>query len=424
MKTTFNALAVAVAMLTAGASAQSPALAKRVDLLPPASGDLLATRLVSAGANVMAEADISREAVSFTQALDGRQALVPAAPYVARSREYFREVSADELRAGVALTLTAPQALVRVHAAARELVAGRGAELEIDPQRLVLRAGKSEYGAGTGMALLVDADQLAAAGAPFVEGTTAFRIKRELGAGRIEIAAPDLRGDARYVVQVFEPQSEVVLSLSTSRGEYLHGDLLEVVSSLGSATTKRADVAATRVQAFVTSPGGRLFPLAVSVAKDGRLRGQLALDALAGPGAGLWELHLRVEGSVNGQAVARDARTAFACSAPSARLARETRVTQGPDGLRVTFGVELTSAGRYSLRGVLYGTDAAGTLRPLAMSDSARWFDNAGELTLSFDARLLAASGLVAPFELRDLRLYDQGRMGLLQRQTRALSLP
>lgn len=424
MKTAFTALTLTFVTLAGAASAQAPALDRRVALLPPAAGDLLAARLVPAGANLVSASDISREPVSFTQALHASQTLVASAPYVAESREYFREVSADELRAGVVLTLTQPHALVRVHAAARELVAGRGAELALDPQRLVLRAGQIEYGAGTGMALLVDADQLAAAGAPFVEGTSAFRIKPELGAGRIELAAPDLRADARYVVQVFEPQSDVVLRLSTPRGEYLHGDTLVIDARLGGVNGVRAEVAASRVQAFVTSPAGRVFPIAVSLDKDGRLRGQLALDALGASGPGLWELHARIDGSVNGRAVVRDARTAFACSVPSARLARAARVTQGLDGLRVTFDVEVASAGRYEVRGILYGTDAAGRLRPLASGDSARWLDGAGVLALGFEAGLLKSSGLVAPFELRDVRLYDQGRMGLLHRQARALLLP
>jgi hypothetical protein len=422
MKNAFTALLLSAALGADSASAQAPALGRSVALLPPASGDLHAARLVSAGANLVAESDVSREPVSFTQALDARQALVAASPYVAESREFFREVSADELRAGVALPLTQPHALVRVHAAARELAAGRGAELALDPQRLVLRVGKTEYGAGTGMALLVDAEQLAAAGAPFVEGTTAFRIKPELGAGRIEVVAPDLTSDARHVVQVFEPQSDLALRLSTARGAYLHGDTLELEARLVAAGT-RAEVAATRVQAFVTSPAGRVFPLPVVLGKDGRLSGRLTLDALVAPGPGLWELHVRFEGSVNGRALARDARTAFACSVPSARLAREVRIVQG-DGLQATFGVELASAGRYEVRGILYGTDATGVLRPLAAGYSARWFEGSGALTLAFDAALLKASGLVAPFELRDVRLYDQGRMGLLQRQERALLLP
>ena len=44
-----------------------------------------------------------------------------------------------------------------------------------------------------------------------------------------------------------------------------------------------------------------------------------------------------------------------------------------------------------------------------------------GALELAFDRELVAASGLRAPFEVRDLRLIDQGNMGLLHRQARGL---
>ena len=40
---------------------------------------------------------------------------------------------------------------------------------------------------------------------------------------------------------------------------------------------------------------------------------------------------------------------------------------------------------------------------------------------LRYDASLLGAA--TGPFELRDLNLLDQGRMGVLQRQQRALSI-
>ena len=42
-------------------------------------------------------------------------------------------------------------------------------------------------------------------------------------------------------------------------------------------------------------------------------------------------------------------------------------------------------------------------------------------LDLVFDEELLSASGTSAPFELRDLQLIDQTRMGMLHRQARAV---
>lgn len=390
-----------------------------VALLPAQPGDLVARRLIASEAPSL-RSDVPRESVGFTQALRADQSLAASsAPITARSREYFVEIGADVLRAGAPIFTTRPNALVRVHAAVAELRSGRGRELSLDPARLVLRRGQTEYGAGSGMSLLASAEQLAAAGAPFVEGTTAFRIKPELGAGRFEVAAPDVRDDGRYVIQVFEPQSDAVLALRAGQADYLHGETLRVEAAL-----EGRGVAVERAQAFVSSPGGRTWPLTFD--RDGAtLRGGLTLDALAAPGAGLWEVHVRVEGSEGASHVVRTARVAFACSLPTAGLAGAASVTHDGDGLRVSIGVDVATSGRYEARGVLYGADTSRQMRPLALGDVAGWLEaGRGALTLAFDAGLIEKSGLAAPFELRDLRLLDQGRMGVLHRHARALALP
>lgn len=389
-------------------------------LSAPGAADLVTRGLVRLEAAAAALPDVPREPVTFSQALRADQ-LLDAVPtgFTARSREAFFEVDAATLRAGATIFTTRPNALVRLHAAAAELRRGRGRELSLDPRRLLVRKDGVEHGAGRGMSLLVDAEQLAVADAPFVEGTTAFRLSPELGAGRFELAAPDVRDDGRYVIQVFEPQSDVVLTLTSERADYLHGDRLRV-----DATLEGRAALVERAQGFVVSPGGRVFPLGLESA-GARLSGALVLDALAAPGAGLWEVHLRVEGSVAGARVVRTARTAFACSLPTARLLGGVTSERDAAGLLVGLAVEVGSAGRYDVRGVLYGTDAGGASRPLALAQSAAWLEpGRGVLSLRFDAALIEKSGLAAPFELRDLRLMDQGRMSLLHRQERALTLP
>ncbi len=412
-----RSFALLVALASVAGAAPRPVETR---LLPMGAADLAARQLVALDAATAALPGVAREAVSFTQALRAGQALEAApAPFTTRSREAFVEVSAATLRAGAAIFTTRENALVRLHAAASELRRGRGAELSLDPQRLIVRRDGVDYGAGRGMSLLVDAEQLATADAPFAEGTTAFRLLPELGAGRFELLAPDVRDDGRYVIHVFEPQSDVVLALGTGRADHLHGETLRVEAVLEGRGTL-----VERAQAFVASPGGRTFALPLE--RDGaRLRGSLVLDALAAPGAGLWEVHLRVEGRASDLHVVRTARTAFACSLPSARLSGDATVTRGDAGWQIALGVEAGAAGRYDVRGVLYGTDAAGQSRPLALSQSAAWLEaGRGALALGFDAGLVEKSGLVAPFELRDLRLMDQGRMGLLHRQQHALTLP
>lgn len=61
-----------------------------------------------------------------------------------------------------------------------------------------------------------------------------------------------------------------------------------------------------------------------------------------------------------------------------------------------------------------------GAMAPVAVAHSAAWLEpGAGNIELAHDAALLA--GVRGPYELRDLSLLDQSRVGLLHRQQRGL---
>ena len=90
----------------------------------------------------------------------------------------------------------------------------------------------------------------------------------------------------------------------------------------------------------------------------------------------------------------------------------------------LSLGVEAVAASRYEVRGVLFGSGANGELLPAAVGHAAAWLEPGhGTVELRFDQALVDDSGLRAPFEIRDLRLIDQGTMGLLHRQARGLVL-
>ncbi len=279
---------------------------------------------------------------------------------------------------------------------------------------LIDAAGKS-WGAGTGMDLIVGPEQLKTAGTPFAEGTSAFRIREDLGAGVFELRAEGLAASSdRYVVHVFDRANEVSLELTTGASDYLHGQTLTVEAAL----TGGADVRG--IEGFVSSPAGRAWPLTFHPAGKDRYRASLTLDAVEMPAPGLWEVHASAKGRASGHAVLRAGRTAFGCAVPSARFTG----TAGVDGLAVDLGVDVASAGRYEARGVLWATAADGSLQPAGIAHSAAWFEaGTGALELAFDREVLEGRQLGAPFELRDLRLVDQVSMGLLHRQERALTV-
>lgn len=104
---------------------------------------------------------------------------------------------------------------------------------------------------------------------------------------------------------------------------------------------------------------------------------------------------------------------------PQARLDGNVNLLDRADQLVARFGVEVGAAGRYEVRALLYGM-VGGAMAPVAVAHSAAWLEpGAGTIELAYDAALLA--GVRGPYELRDLSLLDQSRVGLLHRQQRGL---
>ncbi len=409
-----NKILITILIVALAATATSHAQ----QLLPAGSSDLTAGTLTAAPP--VKGMSVPTEAVSLSWPLAEGTALTAAEPFVSHSREYFVDLTAGDLAQGVPIYTTAPGALVRFNPAAGE-EAELAAKVAIEPAALVLVDGSGKsWSAGSGMELMAGADQLKAAGAPFAPGTSAFRIREDLGAGTFELRAEGLGTSSdRYVMHVFDRASSVSLSLTTGTADYLHGQTLTVEANLsdGSRTLR-----ARTVEGFVSSPAGRAWPLSFRRAGSGVYRASLTLDALEAPAPGLWQVHASAAGRVAGQAVLRAGRTAFACALPSARFSGGVEVAS--DGLGFRLGVDTASAGRYEVRGVLYASAADGSLRPAGVAHSAAWLEaGSGVLELTFDREVLAGEALGAPFELRDLRLVDQVRMGLLHRQERALTV-
>jgi Domain of unknown function (DUF4785) len=422
------ALTALTTLVFAGAASAAAAGNRAVTLLAPESGDLvpraLATNLPPA------RPDVPREPVSFSWPVAADQALeARPAPPVQRSKEFWLQASAAELRQGVALPTTAPGALVRVNPAPGA-GAAQASDHALDPARfeLVDERGRVHAG-GAGLEQSVTAEQLAAAGSPFPEGTAAFRLRADLGAGRFLLRAPELAASSgRYVIHVLDRASDLELALGSGRTAYLAGDVLTIETELlqgGRRLPVQAlQQALQEVTGYLVAPNGEARPVRFQRTLTGAWRASASLTGAAAPGA-LWEVEVTARGEQAGRTVLRGVRTAFAVAAPTARFTG--LVTASGEGVRpaVTLEVEAAAAGRYEARGVLFATDAKGELRPAAVAHAAAWLEpGRGRIDLAFDPATLAEAGLGAPFEVRDLQLLDQGRMGLLHRQARGLVLP
>jgi hypothetical protein len=351
---------------------------------------------------------LDRTPVRVAHALDAAQTLETAKPYLAQSREFWSEVGESELRSGVKINTTAPGALIR-------LSPQGGAAAALDPAGVLIRGNGASLRADDASAAVADANALRSAGMDVTAGTLAMRLSPALGQGELEIAATHAQG--RYVVHVFDANSAVVLAFGADRDTVL----------VGSPITFRAISEGRNLQhasGLVTAPDGYSANLKFMRNADGSFSARFTPNAAHAVGPQLWEAHVFTS-TVDGKlSVLRDAKTAFAVSAPTARFAGAANARADTAGVHATFGIEAGAASRFQISGVLYGTAAGGALQPIALAQSAAWLvAGSGTIDLNFDADLVAASGLHPPFEVRDLRLVDQATMSLIEHRERALGI-
>lgn len=358
----------------------------------------------------------STEPVTFAWSLDPTAELdADRAPFAAASRTYRLTVDAAELEAGVALPITSGGAVIRLNPA------GPAAEnLAVNPATVRMSGPDDEVLApGSGLDALADAASLKAAGEPFVAGTSAFRMSRDAAAGRYLLTAADVPAGS-WVVSVLEADSPIRLEAAADRASYLAGQRAAAEVRLVGLEGIEIDDLEARL---VTPDGGERRAAIRRLAGDRYVvSAELAADATR-PGV-LWEIQASVSGTADGLEVRRDVHTAFAVAVPTARMTGAWERREGSDGIALDVAVEAASTGRYELRAVIWGTDAEGDLRPAAMVHSARVLGAGhGTITLQVDRETLTRHGLTGPWAVRDLRLSDQGRLGVLDHRAEAMVL-
>lgn len=376
--------------------------AQTAGLLPAQPGDLVPARARAIDRAV--PDSIERLPLAYAQPLAADEALT-AEPAIhrAESREYWQRVDAAALRQGYPLALTSAGALILLSPTpsaaapdAAQMSIVRGAE-----RATLAQAGEA----------LADATALRAAGMQVATGALGFRLRDGYETG----AALQMEGArGEYLLHVAEPRSRQVLTLASRRDTLHAGDTIEVDLALeGGARIGHA-------AGLLVAPDGTALDL--DLRSDGsRARGSVRIPDATASMAGLWDLRTSVAANDGTRAFQRDARTAIAVSVPTARIAAATRDAKAPGRGEIAIDVDLdvASAGRYEVRGVLHGTAADGRLVPAAAAQSAAWFEpGSGRLRLAFPA---SAAGLRAPYELRDLRLNDQTVPALVERRARAM---
>jgi len=410
-----------IVFLAAMALGTAALAATPVTLAPPAAGDLVPLQLVTA-TGLPQLVQPSHDPVQFSWAIPADQKIdIASAQHTERSHGYVLRVTGSQLEHGVTIDTVSSGAVIRVNpvrtAATDNLVA-------LDPSRLELHRAGAPAAPGA-IQTLATAEQLSHADMPFPEGSSAFRIDPALGAGQFTLRAPDLKADAEapYVVAVVEPDSPVVLAIRSAVSAAQPGSPFRVHVQMNNGETPVSNVRGTGI---LVAPDGRTRPVSLQPSGDG-LVATISIDRTDASAQGIWGLQVSATSPVGELTAHRDGKTAFGLSLPTARFDGRAQVEAAHvtgNGLKIQLGIEAAVPGRYEARGILYGTGEDGALHPMAVGQSAAWLEPGdGVLQLSFEASIFTGSTLHAPFELRDLQLQDQGRMGILQRQARGLVL-
>lgn len=384
-------------------SASFAAHAGTGQLLPPGSTDLVSLRTSAAALPV---GTFEHKPVSFHWVLDPNAELATAAPFVSESREYWTQVDAADMQRGFAVDTTAPGAVVRISPIGKALPAG--------PEQLHLLKAGTAVKPEIAFAHRANAEQLQQAGMDVSNGSAVVQFNPQLGQGRFQLQLANAQG--RYLVHVFEPNSPYALHAQSSHANLLAGDRIDIAARLD-----RGDVAlaGTQMSGVLVSPSGQSYNLDFVANGRGDLHAMAQLPAQASAQPGLWEAQVFAGTSENGSSIQRDTRTAFAVAQPTARLGGQYRFD--PLALRFSLPIQVAASGRYGLGGTLYATAPDGVARPVAVAQSAAWFEPGQRaLSLSFDRGSLP-TGYHAPFELRYVELKDQTRQGQLE--TRELAV-
>lgn len=376
-------------------------------------GDFAAAKLTDRPAAVPASRHHESVPVHFAWPMNETPAAALDIPRV-DSRQYWVDATGADLAKGIELPLTAPGAVIRVSTLepeAKVAIAGDQISLALNGAPLTASA----------MASLADGPALKAAGLDVPVSSLAFKLGPEVDAGELKLGVAALPADQHMVVHVFEPESPWAGQLTLPQHTLFAGDAISLGLGIGDGKTQ---LPLASVQAVISNPvADAQFELTLDPS-SGVLRGTLPKSVRFTGQDGLFEAHAWVETSTpEGLTVRRDLKIPFAVTPALARFDGSARAMLDK-GLTIDVGIETAVAGRFQVNGQVFGTAADGSLRPLAMAQTAATLDaGGGTLQLKVEAGLIEESGLGAPFEVRGLELFDQGRMFQQQRQQQALRI-
>ncbi|MCO7225137.1 DUF4785 domain-containing protein [Pleionea sp. CnH1-48] len=350
---------------------------------------------------------LERETVNFTQILQPDEKLVfGESNQKTSSKSYYKRVSGAQLSKGVELWADGSEAIVRVTPVASSDGVQKSQQmapaLEPSDFDVISKVGAVNAKSAT-MSLKADSQQMNDAYPELFKNTAAFKLSADMGRGAFSLKTHQKVADnAQYMVHVFDKNSQVTLNAEVSRSHFKQGESINL-NALLSKTSEISDYAVE-----LRAPDGRRWDVPAKMQQQ-KLTTQwpINVNVQSAPGE-LWTLAVTMK-AANG--LERVAEVAIDLNEQTAKL----------DGIQAMNGkanaqLSIAKSGRYEVRAWVYGRDSSGKMVPAVLAHSASWFEP-GQVSLPIviDKQRLARTGLLPPYQIRQVKLMDQTRLAALQ---------
>jgi hypothetical protein len=352
---------------------------------------------------------VEQQAVHFSQKVSAKSQLsLQAHAYESISDEYWLEVTGEQLNKGLNIDISNPGALIRL--SAKQIKNGPSTlGLAIDPSKVQL--SKNKQALQNPFKQTISQQQLATANV--FPNSSAMQLDKSIGEGTFTLKVNQpLNAKQHYMVNVKEKNSPYKLHLSIAKQSYLAGEKITLNSFMNRSTNKMmTKLVNVNNSAYIKTPNGEKFNVNLQTL-NGKFKIQVPQSNLPAKRGVLYELYVNSQANDHGLKIHRNAKVAFAIAQPTARMQGNFSINDKAANIHLN----IASEGRYEVSGLVYGTSKNGEQLPIMLSRSAYYLQPGEQaVQLKFDQKILAASGLHAPFTVKQLRLMDQSRMALLQ---------
>lgn len=347
-------------------------------------------------------------AVNFSFPIKPNSTLSEEAPaYSVKSDSYWFETTGAQLNKGLTISATQSNvALLISSASAENSVAQRDAtplnmaSLKLtslnDPDKSVIKYKVSQ-------------EQLLQAG--MLGNSLALTTTDDTQPGNLILSTSQpLSLEDQYIVTVKEKGSAFTLNMDMQRQSFTHKDTVLATAKLAQS----GKMMKSAMQAELVAPDGTVS----KVSRQTNATGETVFtmdspDEAIPPAFGLYELRVKTSNTQDGMKISRNAKVAFALTNDSGSLNKV--VMRDQKGLRAIIGLDAEADTRFEARGILYGTNQAGEMIPVMETHTAQDLKSGvNKLVMEFDKNILAKADVNAPFELKNIRLYDQKQMGMI----------